>query len=530
MSAPRLLIDTNVFIGLEDHAEVAPHFASLQQLAGRHGVEIFVHEAAIDDIRRDKDEARRRVSLSKIHKFPVVKKMAGIDQAVLEAKYGRIRRPNDLVDATLLHALEIGVADFLVTEDQGLHERAQRISSTFGARVLYVADAVSFLLTTYEAVAVVFPAVEEVEANTISQDDPIFVTLRRNYPPFDDWWREKCVKPMRKCWVVMDEGRIAGLVVRKDEKPADTDATLPGKKILKICTFKVRAESRGVKLGELLLKQVLWYAQSNSHDVVYITTFSGQETLIALLDYYGFRHTYDKSNGERVYEKAISRGRLMPVPGISLFDLARENYPRFATGDGVAAYAIPIQEEFHEILFPELMSRTQLSLFGDTGFLRPGNTIRKVYLCRAPANISQPGALLLFYKGKSEIQPSQAITTVGVFEEMKLAHSTEELRQLAGGRSVYSDTQLRHMAATASNPVKVINFLLAGIWSLLCPWLHSQAAASSQRVRPSPSRVFCRLSKCRSCGRVPSDSRYEQANSRPWSFWCGEVHTHRQDP
>lgn len=461
MSAPRFLIDTNVFIGLEDHAEVAPHFASLQQLAGRHGVEIFVHEAAIDDIRRDKDETRRRVSLSKINKFPAVKKMAGIDQAALEAKYGRIRRPNDLVDATLLHALEIGVADFLITEDQALHDRAERISSTFGARVLYVADAVSFLRTTYEAIAVVFPAVIEMEANTISQDDPIFASLRSDYPPFDDWWREKCVKSMRKCWVVMDEDQIAGLVVRKDEKPTDTEATLLGNKILKVCTFKVRAENRGVKLGELLLKQILWHSQSNGHDVVYLTTFPNQTTLIYLLDYYGFRHTYDKSNGELVYEKAISRGRLDPVPGISLFDLARANYPRFATGEGVAAYAIPIQENFHEVLFPELVNRSQLSLFGDTGFLRPGNTIRKVYLCRAPANISQPGALLLFYKGKSGVQPSQAITTVGVFEEMKLAHSTEELRQLAGGRSVYSDVQLRQMAATLDNPVKVINFLLA---------------------------------------------------------------------
>ncbi|KFL26320.1 GCN5 family acetyltransferase, partial [Devosia riboflavina] len=134
MSAPRFLIDTNVFIGLEDHAVVAPHFALLQQLAARSGVEIYVHEAAIDDIRRDKDEARRRVSLSKINKFPVVKKMAGVDQAMLATKYGRIRRHNDLVDSTLLHALEIGVADFLVTEDQGLHDRAERLSSTFGAR------------------------------------------------------------------------------------------------------------------------------------------------------------------------------------------------------------------------------------------------------------------------------------------------------------------------------------------------------------------------------------------------------------
>ena len=64
MSVPKYLIDTNVFIGLEDHAEVAPNFAALLQLTARYGVGVFVHAAAVDDIQRDRDQARRRVSLS----------------------------------------------------------------------------------------------------------------------------------------------------------------------------------------------------------------------------------------------------------------------------------------------------------------------------------------------------------------------------------------------------------------------------------------------------------------------------------
>jgi hypothetical protein len=43
---------------------------------------------------------------------------------------------------------------------------------------------------------------------------------------------------------------------------------------------------------------------------------------------------------------------------------------------------------------------------------------------------------------------------------MALARSTEDLRQLAGGRSVYSEEQLHGFGATAGRPVKVINFLL----------------------------------------------------------------------
>ena len=90
--------------------------------------------------------------------------------------------------------------------------------------------------------------------------------------------------------VVYDEG-LAGLVVRKDEAANDTDAVTKADKILKLCTFKVRPEKRGVKLGELLLKQVFWFAQSNKYDLVYLSTYSEQEALTDLLEYYGFMHT-----------------------------------------------------------------------------------------------------------------------------------------------------------------------------------------------------------------------------------------------
>ena len=140
---------------------------------------------------------------------------------------------------------------------------------------------------------------------------------------------EKCIRTLRKCWIVVDEGKLAGIVVRKDEAATDTDARTPAQKILKVCTFKVRPERRSIKLGELLLKQVPWFVQSNQYDLVYLTTFPEQETLIDLLEYYGFRSTYTTEAGELVYEKAIRRDTLVPPPGQSLFP-SRLNYPRFA--------------------------------------------------------------------------------------------------------------------------------------------------------------------------------------------------------
>jgi ribosomal protein S18 acetylase RimI-like enzyme len=258
---------------------------SADPACGEARVGVFVHEAARDDLTRDPDLARRRVSLSKVAKFPIIAKVRGLTKTQLEAEFGNCPRPNDAVDATLLHALNLGVADFVVTQDRGLHDRARRYAPQLARRVLYVADALQLLRSTYEHLEVSLPFVEETDAHTIPASDSIFESLRKGYPDFDGWWAEKCVKAMRKCWVVIDESNLAGIVVRKDESPGNTDARTPGDKILKVCTFKVRPESRGIKLGELLLKQVLWFAQSNRYDVVYLTTFPQQGTLIYLLEY-----------------------------------------------------------------------------------------------------------------------------------------------------------------------------------------------------------------------------------------------------
>jgi hypothetical protein len=464
MSTQTYLIDTNVIIGLEDHHTVQPAFAALLSIAAKHKVDILVHEAARDDIQRDKNATRRNISLSKLEKFQLLRKVRGLESAELERKFGPLGRPNDVVDATLLDSVERGAADFLVTEDRGLHERARDASPELGRRVLFVADAIQLLRTTYEPVEAPVRYVEEVSANEIQLTDEIFDSLREDYPSFNTWWRDKCVRERRPCWAVFDEG-LAGLIVRKDETAANTDATTKAAKILKICTFKVRPEKRGIKLGELLLKKIFWFAQANSYDLAYITTYRHQAALIDLLEYYGFKNAATKPDGELIYEKPFTREALAHAAGVSNFELDRLNYPRFVTRPGIRAFVVPIKEGYHDTLYPDLRNPTQPDLFEAFGIgsgpKRPGNTIRKVYLCRAQSALGLPGSLLVFYKGRSQSPPSQAVTAVGIFEECSLASSTKELMLLTGGRSVYSENELEEWEATADRPVKVINYLLA---------------------------------------------------------------------
>lgn len=461
MSTQSYLIDTNVIIGLEDNHTVQPAYAKLSQLAAKHKVDVFVHEAARDDIRRDKDTNRRDISLSKLQKFQTLEKVKGLTKQALEDEFGKIKKHNDEVDATLLHALRIGAADFLVTQDQGLHDRAQNYSADLARRVLFVADAAQLLEVTYEPREVPILHVDDVSAHTISITDTFFDSLREGYPEFNNWWQQKCIAQRRPCWVVYHNDVLAGLVVRKDETGADTDATQKLAKILKICTFKVSPEQRGIKLGELLLKKILWHAQRNHYDLTYITAYSEQAALIALLEYFGFRNTATKSDGELIFERAFSSKKLERIDGESAFQTDRRNYPRVIVDDEVRGFVIPIKEGYHDVLYPDLRDTRQSDLFSDANSpRRPGNTIRKVYLCRAQSKLDRPGSILFFYKGKSDDAPSQALTAVGVMEEMALATSTKELMLLTGGRSVYSEKELQDYTATPSNPVKVINYLL----------------------------------------------------------------------
>ena len=136
MTGRKLLIDTNVFIGLEDQREVAPEFAKLLELCQQYSLRYFVHEAAIQDIKRDRDAERQKISLSKLRKFEQLKGIQTPKKDELETRFGSISRANDLVDVALLHALDIGAVDLLVSQDQGIHARARRSSTSLADRVL----------------------------------------------------------------------------------------------------------------------------------------------------------------------------------------------------------------------------------------------------------------------------------------------------------------------------------------------------------------------------------------------------------
>lgn len=469
MSNFKVLIDTNVFIGLEDAKHVASDFAELVRRCGKYGVRIFIHEASVRDIMRDRDAERRNISLSKIRKF---EGLAGIKLPAwnqLEAEFGPVAHANDEVDVALLHALSIGAVDFLITQDQGVRARVKL--SALSRRVLTVGEALAWLRQTFDPTEIRLPLVEERKAHEIDPQDQIFDDLRARYRNFDGWWRSKCVAEHRFCWTIAIDDELAGLVVRKEETHSDAGTKHPGPKILKICTFKVKEKFRGEKLGELLLKQVLWFAQRNGYNAAYLTTYQDQRFLIEVITYFGFEHTLTQSDGELVYEKSLSAELLTAGSRDGLFELDRRNYPRFVARAPARVFCVPIKGPYHQKLFPEIAVPTPLPLFPEDirsalparGPKLPGNTIRKVYLCRAKTTAIGPGDLLLFYHSKTAgLIASQSVTSVGVIENVACTRDLDELVRLTAKRSVFTESELKALVDKNEAPIKVIDFLLAG--------------------------------------------------------------------
>ena len=464
MNSPTWLIDTNILIGLEDDHVLQAAQSDFAKLAGQYGVQLRVHEAGKEDIARDTNAARRAVTESKYNKYSVLPKIPHMTQDKLASQYGGISKPNDEVDCRHLHALAIGAVQALVTEDNGLHNRAQTYAPEVANSVFRVSEAVERLKTLYGEKSVGLTHVAELEAHQIDETDPIFDSLRDGYQDFDTWWKTKCIGENRKCWAVFDDGSIGGVIVRKDETLGDTDAKLPAEKILKICTFKVRPKSRGHSLGEHLLKQALWHCMENGYDLTYLTTYPEQVQLIGMLELYGFERTGTKGDDELIFEKRI-QAQIVDAGAQETVAKVFARYPSFAIGDETLSYGVPIQESFHDILFPELKTDPQVGMFDDLpfhGLMKPGNTIRKVYICRAKCRLDDPGSPLFFYKGRADYPPSQSMTAVGILESVSRATNLQELTTATGGRSVYSQSDLAGFEPTTNRPVKVINFLLAG--------------------------------------------------------------------
>jgi L-amino acid N-acyltransferase YncA len=449
----RFLLDTNILIPLEQSQHtLESSLANFVRLSHANGHELLYHPATEDDIGRDTNEARRLQTLERLLQY------SRLDQTASCPWNEDDTSPNDKADNEILYALYCEAAHALITEDHGIHRKAKE--KGLGDRVYYIQTADDWLRRLHEHVPVQLPNIEDVSLYSLVPliNSTFFDSLRNAYASFDDWFRAKARDGV-KAWVVRESSNILGAIcvydIQSNETITEEGMVLSGA-ALKLSTFKVGETMRGRKIGELFLKAAFRYATANHHENIFIHGELEQHTfLFDLLEDFGFEAvgTHPGSVGRDVVY--VKRHPVTPPASSDIrpFDYLRMYYPHFQKGTNVNKYVIPIQPEFHRILFPDYKSETdrQLLLFQQVNSV--GNAIKLAYLCHAQTKQMSAGDIALFYRSGDE----KAITSIGVVEEYQALDDPMVIAQMVSRRTVYSMEQIELMAKKST---KVMLFRL----------------------------------------------------------------------
>ncbi len=444
----RILIDTNIIIPLEDSSKVlGESFGELVRLATEHQHQLVVHPSSLEDIRRDTDENRRKISLSRIRKYPVLENPPVLNKSELDRLGLTQADENDRIDNEILYAIYRDAANLLVTEDRGIHKKAEVLG--LGDRVHYIQEATEFLEHLHAKVRVSLPNIEEVFLHQIDLKDDIFDSVRGDYPDFDEWYK-RVSREGRKAWIYRaDSSKLGAIAIYKDETDpivTNDDKALRGK-ALKLCTFKVGEEVQGRKIGELFLKAAFRYAAANKIEHIYITMRPGKYGLLEdLCVDFGF-YRLGKYKLDDVYIK--DHPIKPPSNDLKALEYHKRYYPHFRCGASQNKYVVPIIPEYHEILFPDMQKQPSLFTYSPAG-----NAIKQAYLCHAKIRGISPGDTLLFYRSHD----LQAITSIGIVESVQEYKDPDKIMELVSKRTVYSYEEIVRMT---SKKTKVILFRLA---------------------------------------------------------------------
>jgi rRNA-processing protein FCF1 len=101
----RILLDTNIFIPLEDSSiDIDETLTELNRMvSGKH--QLLVHPATAIDLAKDKNTERRRKILARLNKYPKLESPPDFFEGEEEALMGLPKKDNDQVDNLILLAV-----------------------------------------------------------------------------------------------------------------------------------------------------------------------------------------------------------------------------------------------------------------------------------------------------------------------------------------------------------------------------------------------------------------------------------------
>jgi len=433
-----ILIDTNILIPLEDTARTLdPSFAQMRRLSEKNGHILYIHPVQEEDIRRDQDENRRNIVLSRLPQYQSIPSPPSLSENDLQRYGWSQNKDQDRIDNILLHALCRGAVHLFVTNDKKIHRKARAVK--IQEKVHYVDQFIRFLESQSENEESTPPfGIQENYLHEFEVQQSFFDSLREDYPDFNEWYRKKAAE-LRKAWNINNNKELYAICIYKEEdSPTITDDghSLNGV-ALKLCTFKVGEDFRGRKLGERLLFSAFKHASSSLRiSYVYLHIHGKEhEKLVSLCEDYGFKYIGKYNNRDNVYVKEMSKPKWV-LDNISPLEYAIKYYPHYLDIEAINKFIVPIQPKYHDDLFPDANYYFAPSLFGDDPhqYNPQSNTIKKAYICHSGITKINPGDLLFFYRTHDK----KSVECVGVVEQAEHEVDIDKVLSLVSKRTVYS--------------------------------------------------------------------------------------------
>ena len=264
-------------------------------------------------------------------------------------------------------------------------------------------------------------------------DDDFFSTLRLDYKGFDNWFIKK-QRNEEKAYVTMTkDNKVTSFLMLKEEDENEDYSAFekpfsPAKRI-KVSTFKVA--DTGKKIGESFIKIMINEAIEKDINEIYVTTFEKQDSLIYLLQQYGFKYfTYKNTQkSDDTFEKEL----------IYVKDMNDKNEYPYVKVDKQNIFIVPVQPQYHKLLFEEAEDEFQISIDDTLGQNTSANAIKKAFISNSKIKMIRPGDILLFYASTDK----KAITTLGIVETTwNKFESKEEIADLVRKRTAYNKNEL----------------------------------------------------------------------------------------
>lgn len=445
----KILLDPCIYLCID--RVISNNIKDLSGIFDQIGAKILIHPLSIDYLKKNIMDGKAQRVLSEVQIYPLLQACSDLkaDQVYLNAIRNTSEDKNN-VGNNILYSVYKDAVDFLVTEDRSIHKKASALG--IDDRVLLIDEAIQVFINYLPDYRIKAPLpLRNEPVKNLDLSDPIFDSLKEEYPEFQDWFKKISLKG-RKSWVYYrNDGSIGSLLIYKvEDEPVDCIPPIPEKRRLKISTLKVTHV--GYKIGELFIKLATDVSLNNNLSEIYLTHFTKpDDRLIELISEFGFYKVGNNSRGEEFFIKNLLINRKEALH-YSPVEISKKFYPSFYDGILVNKFVVPIRPEYHNRLFADFPGR-QTTLLEHAGeFIIEGNTIKKAYLSHSNIKRMRPGDLVLFYRSED----LHAITSIGVVEAAYTGiEDADQIVRLVGKRTVFSRKEINELA---KKPVSLFLF------------------------------------------------------------------------